>query len=193
MVGLQIASIYSLLPFYHGEHGEHFEKPALNLLKSAWVALHQKDLQRLQGKQDNDESHAIIENIRQRAQSRLGVAITQVLLAVHPETQKILLRKHPEVFPNLCLCGMDFHLAGIDSAVRERLFVTNDLDGARPNATGMQLQGANLEGANLVGAITTSHQLTWTEETYQLFQERGELFYIQCLIKKRQKHYIYVE
>lgn len=34
-ISLQIASIHSLLPFYRGDYGESFKKPALNLLKSA--------------------------------------------------------------------------------------------------------------------------------------------------------------
>ncbi|HHE3463255.1 hypothetical protein [Pasteurella multocida] len=38
-VGLQIAAIYNLLPFYRGEHGESFKKPAFNLLKSAWLSM----------------------------------------------------------------------------------------------------------------------------------------------------------
>ncbi|EJS89439.1 hypothetical protein AAUPMB_06183, partial [Pasteurella multocida subsp. multocida str. Anand1_buffalo] len=47
-VGLQIAAIYNLLPFYRGEHGESFKKPALNLLLSAWLALQQKEVKNLE-------------------------------------------------------------------------------------------------------------------------------------------------
>lgn len=38
-VGLQVAAVYMLKPFYCGEHGDGFRKPALNLLTAAWLAL----------------------------------------------------------------------------------------------------------------------------------------------------------
>ncbi len=43
-VGLQISAVYNLLPFYRGDHGETFKKPALNLLTSAWLAMQQKSV-----------------------------------------------------------------------------------------------------------------------------------------------------
>jgi len=41
-VGLQIAAVYMLLPFYRGDHGEDFRRPAFNLLTAAWLSLFSK-------------------------------------------------------------------------------------------------------------------------------------------------------
>ncbi|HDR1586601.1 TPA: pentapeptide repeat-containing protein, partial [Pasteurella multocida] len=110
-VGLQIAAIYNLLPFYRGEHGESFKKPALNLLLSAWLALQQKEVKNLENldvltnRLDFDNT---VKKIQENGRSPIGIAITHVLLADGGEN----LVQYPEVFPNLCLAGMDFHLPG---------------------------------------------------------------------------------
>ncbi len=46
-VALQISAIYNLLPFFRGDYGESFRLPALNLLKSAWQAMQQYELNEL--------------------------------------------------------------------------------------------------------------------------------------------------
>ncbi|HII3785926.1 TPA: pentapeptide repeat-containing protein [Pasteurella multocida] len=170
-VGLQIAAIYNLLPFYRGEHGESFKKPALNLLLSAWLALQQKEVKNLENfdvltnRLDFDNT---VKKIQENGRSPIGIAITHVLLADGGGH----LVQYPEVFPNLCLAGMDFHLPGLDKNVLSlfinikgkdcsgiNLMAVNlnnaRLDGARLDRArldGARLDGANLEGASLEGA-----------------------------------------
>lgn len=83
-VGLQIAAIYNLLPFYRGEHGESFKKPALNLLLSAWLALQQKEVKILESLDiwaDSEKFETTVDKIKKNGQSPIGIAITHVLLA----------------------------------------------------------------------------------------------------------------
>ena len=160
-IGLQIAAVYNLLPFYRGDHGESFQKPAVNLLAAAWLVLQQQDVQKL-ADIDNAENKEIIQRIQARANSPLGIALTRVLLATDAKEQ-LLIRQHPEVFPNLCLAGMNLKLAGLtQKTLRNQLFA-QESEGKAWNAEGMQLQGvrfikgmnfdlANFSGANLSGA-----------------------------------------
>ncbi|MGC6396301.1 Uncharacterized protein YjbI, contains pentapeptide repeats [Pasteurella multocida] len=145
-VGLQIAAIYNLLPFYRGEHGESFKKPALNLLLSAWLALQQEAVRYLENFDvltNPQEFDDIVEKIQENGRSPIGIAITQVLLADGGEN----LVQYPEVFPNLCLAGMDFHLPGLDESVLS-LFI--NIKGK--DCSGINLIAANLERARLEGA-----------------------------------------
>ncbi|HDR1930165.1 TPA: pentapeptide repeat-containing protein, partial [Pasteurella multocida] len=143
-VGLQIAAIYNLLPFYRGEHGESFKKPALNLLLSAWLALQQKEVKNLENldvltnRLDFDNT---VKKIQENGRSPIGIAITHVLLADGGGH----LVQYPEVFPNLCLAGMDFHLPGLDKNVLS-LFINIK------NCSGINLIAANLHSARLDGA-----------------------------------------
>ncbi|HDR0711708.1 TPA: pentapeptide repeat-containing protein, partial [Pasteurella multocida] len=140
-VGLQIAAIYNLLPFYRGEHGESFKKPALNLLLSAWLALQQKEVKILESLDiwaDSEKFETTVDKIKKNGQSPIGIAITQVLLA---DGGKYLVQ-FPEIFPNLCLAGMDFHLPGLDKGVLNIFTQTR-------NCQGIILIGCNLKNANL--------------------------------------------
>ena len=65
-VGLQIAAVYMLLPFYRGDHGEDFRRPAFNLLTAAWLSLFSKV----------DD----IETGQELAKQPLAVAITEVYM-----------------------------------------------------------------------------------------------------------------
>lgn len=141
-VGLQIAAVYNLLPFYRGDNGDDFKKPALNLLISAWLAMQQSELEKSDDKLN-------IDSIQKNAQSPLGIAITRVLLALN-HNDELCLREHPEVFPNLCLAGMDFHTAGVDERARTTLF--NKISAPNINLIGANLQEAELQGAKLQGA-----------------------------------------
>ena len=160
-IGLQIAAVYNLLPFYRGDHGESFQKPAVNLLAAAWLVLQQQDVQKLTYKK-NAADEKIIQRIQAHANSPLGIALTRILLATDAKEQ-LLIRQHPEVFPNLCLAGMNLKLAGLtQKTLRNQLFA-QESEGKAWNAEGMQLQGvrfikgmnfdlANFSGANLSGA-----------------------------------------
>ncbi|MGC6335042.1 pentapeptide repeat-containing protein [Pasteurella multocida] len=72
-VGLQIAAIYNLLPFYRGEHGESFKKPAFNLLKSAWLSMQYKQLSCLSNR--GESITRAISPIRINGYTPLGIAI----------------------------------------------------------------------------------------------------------------------
>lgn len=55
-VALQISAIYNLLPFFRGDYGESFRRPAFNLLKSAWQTMQQDSLKKLEKKNLSDEA-----------------------------------------------------------------------------------------------------------------------------------------
>ncbi|MFC0910035.1 pentapeptide repeat-containing protein [Pasteurella multocida] len=160
-VGLQIAAIYNLLPFYRGEHGESFKKPALNLLLSAWLALQQKEVKNLENldiltnSQDFDNT---VKKIQENGRSPIGIAITHVLLADGGEH----LVQYPEVFPNLCLAGMDFHLPGLDKNVLSLFINIKGKDCSGINLIGVNLNKSHLDGANLEKAILNGAILNGT-------------------------------
>ena len=143
-VALQISAVYNLLPFFRGEYGESFRRPAFNLLKSAWQAMQQDSLNRLEDENlSDDEKEQIIHELQDKARSPLGVALTQVLLSLNKDNTEANLRAFPEMLPNICLAGMDFHTAGVDEKAR-------NLSGLVLNQA--QLQGANMWSINFIGA-----------------------------------------
>ena len=48
----------------------------------------------------------------------MGVALTHVLLSLNRKNTQLNLRDFPEMLPNLCLVGMNFHLSGVDEKAR---------------------------------------------------------------------------
>ncbi|HHW7446631.1 TPA: pentapeptide repeat-containing protein [Pasteurella multocida] len=157
-VGLQIAAIYNLLPFYSGVYGESFKKPALNLLLSAWLALQQKEVKNLENldiltnSQDFDNT---VKKIQENGRSPIGIAITHVLLADGGEH----LVQYPEVFPNLCLAGMDFHLPGLDKNVLSLFINIKGKDCSGINLMAANLNNVRLEGASLYKASLNGARL----------------------------------
>ena len=175
-VALQISAIYNLLPFFRGDYGESFRPPAFNLLKSAWQTMQQGELNRLNNlirlreqelenaisiekgrdisiKQEKDIpisdeiKKEIISNLRKKARSPMGAALTHVLLSPNRENTQLNLQGFPEMKSNLCLAGMDFsfnHQQAINSSIIVHKF--------RINLFGANLSGADLFGANLSGA-----------------------------------------
>ena len=134
-VALQISAIYNLLPFFRGDYGESFRLPAFNLLKSAWQAMQQDSLKKLdEGNLFYLEREKIFDELEQRAESPMGVALTQVLLSLNRENKKLNLRDFPEMLPNICFAGMNFHLSGVSEIARD-------------------LSDLNLNGADFRGAI----------------------------------------
>lgn len=132
--GLQIAAIYNLLPFYRGDYGRDFEKPALHLLLCAWEMLQHDALQAFRQSNDTDIRRNLITVLQQRANSPLGQAITRVLLACG-YNKKPLLHRHPEVLQGICLSGMNLGLKGIETEILAKtLFCGQDWSNA-------QLQG----------------------------------------------------
>ena len=140
-VALQISAIYNLLPFFRGDYGESFRRPAFNLLKSAWQAMQQPSLN-LWEEEDEPGScreykeEAIINAFIIRAYSPMGVALTHVLLSLNRKNTQLNLRDFPEMLSNLCLVGMNFHLSGVDEKARN----WSDL-----NLSGVDFRGAHLK------------------------------------------------
>lgn len=177
-VALQISAIYNLLPFFRGDYGESFRRPAFNLLKSAWQAMQQDSLKKLDGAHLSDEKRKkIFDELRQKAKSPMGVALTQVLLSLNRENKKLNLRDFPEMLPSICLAGMNFHLSGVDEIAR--------------NLSGLNLQGANfqnaileeadLETATLIGA--EFHKANLTEAKLKGADLRKANFQNACLVE----------
>ncbi|HDV7289598.1 TPA: pentapeptide repeat-containing protein, partial [Pasteurella multocida] len=136
-VGLQIAAIYNLLPFYRGEHGESFKKPAFNLLKSAWLSMQYKQLSCLKNR--GESVTRAISPIRINGYTPLGIAITQVMLC---DGGSHFFENH-EQFPGICLAGMNFHMHGIEIDLLKENFMKN----ARNNK--LNFRGANLQSTTL--------------------------------------------
>lgn len=149
-VALQISAIYNLLPFFRGDYGESFRRPAFNLLKSAWQAMQQDSLNQLE--MDNlsdEEQEKIFDELKKRAASPMGVALTQVLLSLNQENKKLNLRDFPEMLPNICLAGMNFRLNGVSEIARD--------------LSGLNLNGADFRGAVLEKVIFQKSNLRCTK------------------------------
>ena len=164
-VALQISAVYNLLPFFRGDYGESFRRPAFNLLKSAWQAMQQDSLKKWETENlSGDEQLAIIEQLtiieelELKADSPMGVALTHVLLSLDQKNMQLNLHDFPEMLPNLCLAGMNFHLSGVDEKARNwsGLNLSGvDFRGAHLRKVQFeesQLYGANLQDADLSGA-----------------------------------------
>ena len=135
-VALQISAVYNLLPFFRGDYGESFRLPAFNLLKSAWQAMQQDSLKKWEKENlSDDEQQAIIEELELKAKSPMGAALTHVLLSLNQKNTQLNLRDFPEMLPNLCLAGMNFHLSGVDEKARDW--------------SGLNLRGVDFREANL--------------------------------------------
>lgn len=146
-VALQISAIYNLLPFFRGDYGESFRRPAFNLLKSAWQAMQQDSLKKLDGDHLSDEERKkIFDELTQKAKSPMGVALTQVLLSLNREYKKLNLRDFPEMLPNICLAGMNFHLSGVSELARD----LSDLNLNGADFRKIVLEKAELQGCQLI-------------------------------------------
>ena len=146
-VALQISAIYNLLPFFRGDYGESFRRPAFNLLKSAWQAMQQDSLKKLDETHLADEERKkIFDELTQKAKSPMGVALTQVLLSLDWDNKKLNLRDFPEMLPNICLTGMNFHLSGVSEIARD----LSELDLSGADFRKIVLEKAELQGCRLI-------------------------------------------
>ena len=135
-VALQISAVYNLLPFFRGDYGESFRRPAFNLLKSAWQAMQQDSLKKWEtANSSSNKQREIIRELRRKAESPMGVALTHVLLSLNQKNTQLNLRDFPEMLPNICLAGMNFHLSGVDEKARDW--------------SGLNLSGVDFRGAHL--------------------------------------------
>ena len=166
-VALQISAVYNLLPFFRGDYGESFRRPAFNLLKSAWQAMQQDSLKKWEtANSSSNKQREIIRELRRKAESPMGVALTHVLLSLDQKNMQLNLRDFPEMLPNICLAGMNFHLSGVDEKAR---------DWSGLNLSGVDFRGAHLkevhfeesqlDGANLQYADLTEVNLQHADLT----------------------------
>ena len=169
-VALQISAVYNLLPFFRGDYGESFRMPAFNLLKSAWQAMQQDSLKKWEtANSSSNKQREIFRELRRKAVSPMGVALTHVLLSLNQKNTQLNLRDFPEMLPNLCLAGMNFHLSGVDEKARN----WSGLNLSRVDFRGAyleevqfeksQLYDANLQYANLCFAKLQNANLCFAE------------------------------
>ena len=162
-VALQISAVYNLLPFFRGDYGESFRRPAFNLLKSAWQAMQQDSLKKWETANLPSKRKAIIEELELKADSPMGVALTHVLLSLDQKNMQLNLRDFPEMLPNLCLAGMNFHLSGVDEKARNwsglnlsgvdfRVAYLEEVQFEKSQLDGVNLQYADLSAAKLQNA-----------------------------------------
>lgn len=153
------------MPFYRGDHGESFKKPALNLLTSAWLTLQRKELVILDKKElSEDEEYKVIKKIKDNAKSSLGIAITRVLLSLNNQGVPCL-TEHKEIYPGLCLAGMDFHIIGIDKKI---ISIFKNSDCHHINLIGSNLENfdftkTNLKEAKLIKTYLYSANLIYAD------------------------------
>ena len=208
-VALQISAVYNLLPFFRGDYGESFRRPAFNLLKSAWQAMQQDSLKKWETANLPSKRKAIIEELELKADSPMGVALTHVLLSLDQKNMQLNLRDFPEMLPNLCLAGMNFHLSGVDEKARnwsglnlsgvdfrvayleEVQFEKSQLDGVNlqyADLSAAKLQNADLWGANLQHADLSRANLQHTNllctELQNADLRRCDLFFWWGLLEK---------
>ena len=77
-VALQISAIYNLLPFFRGDYGESFRRPAFNLLKSAWQSMQQESLNELNELDVEVVSHERQEKRLERQEKILELEILEI-------------------------------------------------------------------------------------------------------------------
>ena len=176
-VALQISAIYNLLPFFRGDYGESFRLPAFNLLKSAWQAMQQDSLNKLETTDylGDDAREYIIKRLQHNADSPMAVALTYVLLSFDRKNEQLNLHYFPEMQSNLCLAGANLcflmettklkSLSGIDLSeidLRGANLKSTNLFGSKLCSTdlyGAKLFNANLSGANLFKANLSNANL----------------------------------
>ena len=166
-VALQISAVYNLLPFFRGDYGESFRMPAFNLLKSAWQAMQQDSLKKWETENlSDDQQQAIIEELRRKAESPMGVALTHVLLSLNQKNTQLNLRDFPEMLPNICLAGMNFNLSGVDEKARDWSGLNlSGVDFRGAHLRKVQFEESQLDGANLQNADLTVANLQHADLT----------------------------
>ena len=170
-VALQISAVYNLLPFFRGDYGESFRRPAFNLLKSAWQAMQQDSLKKWEtANLSSNKQLEIFRELRRKAESPMGVALTHVLLSLNQKNTQLNLRDFPEMLPNLCLAGMNFHLSGVDEKARNwsglnlsgvdfRVAYLEEVQFEKSQLDGVNLQYADLSEAKLQNANLSKAEL----------------------------------
>ena len=89
-VALQISAIYNLLPFFRGDYGESFRRPAFNLLKSAWQSMQQESLNELNELNELDVEIVSLERQRERLErQRERLELQELQREIHQQQREI--------------------------------------------------------------------------------------------------------
>ena len=119
---LKISAIYYLKRFYE-DKSLGFQQAALHLLLSTWESMQKNELEKLKVVNNLDDAKLIINSLRKNGNSPLGMAITKVLLSNDGEC----ILNYPEVFPSICLAGMNFYLPGLSNNIVNKIFILYSL------------------------------------------------------------------
>ncbi len=150
---LKISAIYYLKRFYE-DKSLGFQQAALHLLLSTWESMQRNELEKLKKVDGEAEAKSIINSLRENGNRPLGIAITKVLLSNEGEC----ILAYPEVFPSICLAGMNFYLPGLSNDIVNNLF-NND----KIKYSGIQLQGCQFRDINLKDVDFSHSNLLGTE------------------------------
>ena len=160
----------------------------------------QSEIYQQQGEIRKQQSE-IIGKLKQNAQSPMGVALTHVLLSLNRESTRLNLQDFPEMLPNICLAGINFHFSEIKEKARDLSQL--NLNGAdlraadlsKTNLSNADLSKANLSNADLsnvdlLDANLLSTDLRRSVFTWMKLQESRSLFNAKISINNFSR-YIY--
>lgn len=150
---LKISAIYYLRRFYE-DKSLGFQLAALHLLLSTWESMQKNELEKLKTVNDKAEAKSIINSLRENGNSPLGMAITKVLLSNEGEC----ILAYPEVFPGICLAGMNFYSPGLSNNIANKLFNNEKIKYSE-----IQLQGCQFRHIDLKNVDFSNSNLFGTE------------------------------
>ena len=116
--------------------------------------MQKNELEKLKTVNDKAEAKSIINSLRENGNSPLGMAITKVLLSNDGEC----ILDYPEIFPSICLAGMNFYLPGLSNDIVNKLFNNEKI-----KYSGIQLQGCRFNRINLKNVDFSNSNLLGTE------------------------------
>ena len=170
---LKISSIYYLRRFYE-DKSLGFQQAALHLLLSTWESMQKNELEKLKTVNNFDDAKLIIDSLRKNGNSPLGIAITKVLLS--NEGKCIL--AYPEIFPSICLAGMNFYLPGLSNDIVNNLFNNEKI-----KYSGIQLQGCQFRSIDLKNVNFSNSNLLgseWGDDEFQDKSSWNHVYFIEC-------------
>lgn len=160
---LKTSAIYYLKRFYE-DKSLGFQQAALHLLLSTWESMQKNELEKLKVVNNLDDAKLIINSLRKNGNSPLGMAITKVLLSNDGEC----ILGYPEVFPSICLAGMNFYLPGLSNNIVNKIFNNNEI-----KYSGIQLQGCIFNRINLNNVDFSNSNLLGTEWSVDEYEDES--------------------
>ena len=160
---LKTSAIYYLKRFYE-DKSLGFQQAALHLLLSTWESMQKNELEKLKVVNNLDDAKLIINSLRKNGNSPLGMAITKVLLSNDGEC----ILGYPEVFPSICLAGMNFYLPGLSNNIVNKIFNNNEI-----KYSGIQLQWCIFNRINLNNVDFSNSNLLGTEWSVDEYEDES--------------------